>query len=162
MLVGPACGLADGGYVADTGMPEPVPPNCDQPTQGDTESCPAGGSGGVGSDCRATVDCDGGLVCGAAFDGEIGRFSCQSACIEDQDEQRWCLDDRACCSAGSVCSPRGYCLPGTADDTSTASGTADGPSTGAADTAATTVGDGAGTSSSTGTTGSTTAGSTGA
>lgn len=61
--------------------------------------------------CESTLQCDVGQTCVATFDGDIGEFECRTECIEDMDEARWCIDDDACCTAGSICSPRGYCMP---------------------------------------------------
>lgn len=167
VLVGVGCAFSSDYTAEDTGMPEPVPPNCDNATFADTEACPVGGTGGEGADCLVTADCSDGLVCTAAFDGEIGRFSCQSTCIDDRDEARWCIDDMACCSAGSHCSPRGYCLPGTGGATEGTTGSVDDTGTGGtagtgASETGTTAATGGVTTGSDGTTATTTGGSTGA
>lgn len=125
---------------ADDYMDEDLPAgNCMTGTGGcETEGDDASGGGAPAGTCQSTVECDAGQICVATFDGDIGEFECRSMCIDDMDDGRWCLDDEACCNVGSVCSERGYCVPGegttTADETggdTTTTDTGDG-STGAA------------------------------
>ena len=104
--------VPSGHCMGETG---PCDTDGDEDAQGDSSGAspkPAGGT------CEATMQCDVGLTCMATFDGDIGEFECQSSCIEDEDESRWCIDDESCCNAGSVCSPRGYCRAGDAEETS--------------------------------------------
>lgn len=83
-------------------------------------------TGGQGDQCEDTQFCTGELICAASFDGDIGTFECQSACVETMDETRWCTDSASCCDSGAVCGARGYCmLPGNVDtgsDGTTSSG----------------------------------------
>jgi hypothetical protein len=100
---------------ADDFMDEDFPPwSCDTEPTG--PACTSSG-GEPAADCHASFVCSDGEVCVADFDGDIGRFSCEPACIDAMDEQRWCSDDAACCDAGAVCS-RGYCIPGEGSTTS--------------------------------------------
>jgi len=92
-------------------MGETGPCDTDTEAGGDESSTPTGGA------CESTSQCSVGDTCMATFDGDIGEFECQSACIPDDDETRWCIDDDGCCNEGSVCAERGYCRPSGAADT---------------------------------------------
>jgi hypothetical protein len=88
----------------DTGT-EDVPERC----EGSDDDGPAPGA--AGAPCDASNDCNEDLVCAAPFDrGERGTYACVDACIELQDESRWCADASACCDAQAVCTARGYCI----------------------------------------------------
>jgi hypothetical protein len=117
-------GLLSGCFAADSAegddfyMDDDVPAgNCMTGTGCATDGSD-GGSGGAGDGaCESTLQCAAGLMCVGTFDGDIGAFECRNSCIDDMDEDRWCVDGEACCNAGSVCA-RGYCTPG--DQTSDA------------------------------------------
>ena len=98
----------DGDY--DTGwIDEDLP--ADQCGETDAAPC-ATESGGAEPACVASTQCNSGEICRADFDGDIGSFQCRSGCIADFDESTWCVDDSGCCSAASICGPRGYCMSG--------------------------------------------------
>lgn len=101
-------------------MDEDLPAGHCEDTEG--EVCETGGQG---DQCQSTQDCDAGLVCGAAFDGDIGAFECQSACVPTMDETRWCIDDASCCDAAASCGLRGYCVMAGATGATESSGTSD-------------------------------------
>ncbi len=105
---------ADSSNVSDSEyIPDDVPSgNC-----GETDNDACTSSGAEQDGCAATEQCADGLFCIASFDGDIGRFDCSLSCIADMDETRWCLDDASCCSDGSVCQGRGYCVPASATTT---------------------------------------------
>lgn len=131
-----APGADSAGDASDTEyIPDDVPSgNCGET---DNDACESTGTGAADG-CVSTDQCADGLFCIASFDGEIGRFDCSLSCIADLDESRWCLDDASCCSEGSVCQGRGYCVPAgamttgvdpdTGIDTGTDTGAADGTS----------------------------------
>lgn len=106
-------GCAADALSADSYMDEDHPPyGCDSEPTG-----PCGSSSDAGpqaGSCQGGLDCDAGEFCAASFDGDIGQFECQSACIDAMDDTRWCYDSSACCNATDTCT-RGYCIP--ADDT---------------------------------------------
>jgi hypothetical protein len=136
-------GLLSGCFSADSAeaddyMDEDLPAgNCMTGTGCATEGG-ADASGGVpAGSCESTLQCDDEQICVATFDGDIGEFECRSMCIIDMDEDHWCLDDDACCMAGSICSERGYCMPG--DGTTAADETAADETTGADETGADTT-----------------------
>ncbi|HET6586098.1 MAG TPA: hypothetical protein VFG69_21720 [Nannocystaceae bacterium] len=128
LLVLASCDSTDAG-AGDDYIDEDLPAgNCMTGTGCATED--GGSSDAPEGTCESTLQCDDGQRCVATFDGDIGEFECRTACIEDMDETRWCVDDEACCSAVAVCSPRGYCVPpeyGTSDD---GTGSTDGGSEG--------------------------------
>jgi hypothetical protein len=120
--------VPSGNCMGDTG---PCDTDDDDDDDGGNDDATASGGGAedsgagatpVGGTCEATMQCEFGLTCIATFDGDIGEFECQSSCIEDDDESRWCIDDDSCCNDGSVCSERGYCRPAEASDTSSGEG----------------------------------------
>lgn len=128
-------GCAGDALSADSYMDEDHPPyGCDsEPTGPCGSSSDAGPNGGS---CQGGLDCANGEFCAASFDGDIGQFECQSACIESMDDTRWCYDSSACCNATDTCT-RGYCIPaedtpadssGGSSDASTSSSTTDGGS----------------------------------
>jgi hypothetical protein len=101
-----AVGCGDSSRLTDY-MDDDVPAGTCEDTEG--EACETGGQGET---CMSSAQCGGDLVCAATFDGDIGTFECQSACIPTMDESRWCMDDSACCDAAASCGPRGYCMIG--------------------------------------------------
>ncbi|MEM6990709.1 MAG: hypothetical protein AAF721_09435 [Myxococcota bacterium] len=130
----------------DPGVAEDSFQDDDIPMGGcDGTACPGAGSGvgdgnaePVGGACDNAVQCESG-VCAATFDdSEAGELVCQPSCIGLMDSTMWCSDDATCCG-DSVCSPRGFCVPGEAgaDDESGSSGGGD---TTGGDTTATTGG----------------------
>ena len=72
--------------------------------------------------CGASTECSPDF-CVAPFNPKLGvfgrgPFECVAACVELQDEVRWCADVTACCDADAQCTDRGYCeLPGSEDST---------------------------------------------
>ena len=86
-------------------MEDDVPAGMCEDTEGD--ACDTGGEGDA---CTSTATCGSDFVCAASFNGDIGTFECQSACIPTMDETRWCMDDSACCDTAASCGPRGYCM----------------------------------------------------
>src|SRR5687767_5079848 len=91
LLLATAVACATDDLSADSYMDEDFPPwSCD--TEATGPSCDStGGSEGVAASCVGGFDCADGQVCAADFDGEIGTFECQLACIDAMDEQRWCF-----------------------------------------------------------------------
>ena len=85
--------------------------NCMTGTGCASEGSDGGSTAGGNGSCESTQQCAVGQMCTATFDGDIGEFECSSRCIEDMDEEHWCLDDDGCCTVGSICSERGYCMP---------------------------------------------------
>jgi len=125
----------------DDFMDEDVPAGKCMSDSGPCDESEGAGDGTPTPDgCQSTLDCAGGEICAAVFDGDIGTFACRASCIEDMDDTRWCVDDDGCCNDGSVCAGRGYCMPLDA--------TTGGDTTGAVDTS--TGGTGASTSTGTG------------
>jgi len=123
-------------------MDDDVPAGTCEDTEGD--ACETGGAGDA---CMSTQQCGGDFVCTATFNGDIGTFECQSACIPTMDETQWCMDDAACCDDAASCGPRGYCMIADGVDTGIDSGTDDGGT----DSGSTTFGEtGTGTESGTG------------
>ncbi len=136
-----ACGCSfspDSGLAGESYMDPDLPPyTCmDSGEAGDSgEACET--TAGAAAECVGSQDCPGSSVCTASFDGEIGAFSCQPACILDEDDASWCSDDAACCSDGASC-VRGLCIPGEGSDTSS-TGDGTGTTSGAADTSGSTT-----------------------
>lgn len=110
--------VPSGNCMGDTGP-------CDTDAMGDESDGSGTSSTPTGGTCESTMQCGVGDTCMATFDGDIGEFECQSSCIEDHDETRWCIDDLSCCNGGSVCSARGYCLPSGAEGVGESSGGSD-------------------------------------
>jgi hypothetical protein len=126
-------GCSESALVGGTYMEDDPPAGTCEDT--DAAECETGGQG---DDCASSAECGGNLVCGATFDGDIGRFQCQAACVPTMDESRWCIDDAACCDTTASCGPRGYCMISedvdTGVDTGTGTGTSGDASTGAGST----------------------------
>jgi len=107
-------------------MDEDLPAGQCEDTEG--EACE---TGGAGDQCNSSQDCGGDLVCGASFNGDIGTFECQAACVPTMDESMWCIDDTSCCDAAATCGPRGYCtIAGSAETGLEETGTETGTDTG--------------------------------
>jgi hypothetical protein len=101
-------GVLLGGCASDSFadyMDDDVPAGMCEDTEG--EACETGGQGET---CDATWECGGDLVCAANFNGDIGSFECQAACVPTMDEASWCIDDASCCDDAASCGPRGYCM----------------------------------------------------
>lgn len=147
MTVATGCSVAT--ESADDYMDEDVPAGKCMSDSGPCDESDGSDDGTPTPDgCVSTLDCNAGESCAAVFDGDIGVFDCREGCIEDMDETRWCVDDDACCSGGSVCAGRGFCMPldvatgtdtGTVDTTTTG---ADETTTGDASTGSDTTGTG--------------------
>lgn len=113
LLVLAACYAPKSEDADDFYMDDDVPAgNCMTGTGCASDGSDGGSTAASEATCESTLQCDVGQMCVATFDGDIGEFECSSTCIDDMEEDRWCLDDDACCMAGSICSERGYCVPG--------------------------------------------------
>ena len=126
-------------------MDDDVPAGTCEDTEGD--ACETGGAGDA---CMSTEQCGGDFVCAATFNGDIGTFECQSACIPTMDETQWCMDDAACCDDAASCGPRGYCMIDESVDTGIDTGVDSGTDDGGSESGSTTFGE-TGTESGTGT-----------
>lgn len=74
--------------------------------------------------CMSTEDCDGGMVCAAAYDpgtASRGTAACVDACVPVDDLTLWCLDDLACCEGLRCNTVDGLCRPWASDETTTSS-----------------------------------------
>lgn len=112
VLLLPSCFKAQDDGDSNASDTEYIPDDVPSGNCGETDNEPCTSSGAeTPSTCEASVQCDAGLVCAAGFDGDIGSFQCRVSCIDDFDETRWCIDDAGCCSPGSICQGRGYCVP---------------------------------------------------
>ncbi|HWB76244.1 MAG TPA: hypothetical protein VG755_14840 [Nannocystaceae bacterium] len=115
----------DGGYAGESYMPPDQPPyNCmDGSSTGPCET-----TDGAASECQGSSDCPGDEICTATFDGDIGRFRCESLCVVNEDATSWCFDDAACCDSNAVCT-RGLCIASDVASTSDTSGNMDSSTT---------------------------------
>jgi hypothetical protein len=114
---------ADSRESDDFYMDDDVPAgNCMTGTGCATEGSDGDSTAASEATCESTLQCDVGQMCVATFDGDIGEFACSSTCIDDFDEERWCIDDDGCCGADSICQGRGYCVPAASADSSTTAG----------------------------------------
>jgi hypothetical protein len=87
-------------------------------------------------ECESTKDCETegtgpGGFCVAPFDtGEgMGPAVCVPECLGENDNQRWCIDDAACCDGLTCHEVDGYCQPPDFPATSTGTGTGTSTST---------------------------------
>lgn len=101
--------MAEGDSLAgESYMPPDQPPyNC----MDGSSSGPCETTDEIASECDGSSDCAGGEICTATFDGDIGRFRCESLCVVNEDQTSWCADDAACCDSGAICT-RGLCIAG--------------------------------------------------
>lgn len=114
-LSGPSDGA--GLTMAGDDYMDPPEPPIDCQEDPDEPECGTGGeSAGAqgspeGGPCDDTGQCADGICVAPFVDGEAGEPVCELACVANDDPARWCLDSAACCSASSVCTPRGFCVP---------------------------------------------------
>lgn len=127
-----SCCFAAGCFAADEGgfagesymVPDQPPYNCmDGSSSGACET-----TADAAIECRGSSDCPGDEICTASFDGDIGRFRCESLCVVNEDQSSWCFDDAACCDTNAVCT-RGLCIAGEDASTTSETGGSGDPST---------------------------------